>query len=85
MEIPAKASEAAGLLKLTAQDLFQMKVVDEVVEEPIGGAHRDPRRTAELLKEAVVRNLSELRSIAPEDLVRQRYDKFRKMGMFDQL
>ena len=59
----AKASEAAELLKITAQDLFQMKVVDEVVEEPIGGAHRDPRRAAELLKEAVVRNLAEIRNV----------------------
>jgi acetyl-CoA carboxylase carboxyl transferase subunit alpha len=81
----SKASEAADLLKITAQDLFQMKVIDEVVEEPIGGAHRDPRRAAELLKEAVTRNLSELRALAPADLVRLRYEKFRKLGMFDQL
>ncbi len=81
----AKASEAAELLKLTAQDLFQMKVIDEVVEEPIGGAHRDPRRAAELLKEAITRNLGEVKSTPPEDLVRLRYEKFRKLGTFDQL
>jgi len=81
----AKASEAAELLKLTAQDLFQMRVIDEVVEEPIGGAHRDPRRAAELLKEAFIRNLGEVRSMEPGDLVKLRYEKFRKLGMFDQL
>lgn len=81
----AKASEAAELLKLTAQDLFQMRVIDEVVEEPIGGAHRDPRRAAELLKEAFIRNLGEVKSMEPDDLVKLRYEKFRKLGMFDQL
>ncbi len=81
----AKANEAADLLKLTAQDLFQIKVIDEVVEEPIGGAHRDPRRASELLKEAITRNLAEIRNIPPEDMVKLRYEKFRKLGMFDQL
>ncbi|MEK6743745.1 MAG: acetyl-CoA carboxylase carboxyltransferase subunit alpha [Nitrospirota bacterium] len=81
----AKASEAAELLKITAQDLFQMKVVDEVVEEPIGGAHRDPRRAAELLKEAVTRNLAEIRNVPFDDLLKQRYEKFRRIGMFDEI
>ena len=81
----AKASEAAELLKLTAQDLFQMQVIDEVVDEPIGGAHRDPRRATELVKEAVVRNITEVRNVDPQDLVKLRYDKFRKLGMFDQI
>jgi acetyl-CoA carboxylase carboxyl transferase subunit alpha len=81
----SKAYEAADLLRITAQDLFQMNVIDEMIEEPIGGAHRDPRRAAELLKEAITRNLSEIRSTPPGELVRQRYDKFRKLGMFDQI
>jgi acetyl-CoA carboxylase carboxyl transferase subunit alpha len=81
----SKAYEAADLLKITAQDLFQMKVIDEMVEEPIGGAHRDPRRAAELLKEAVTRNLSEIKSVPPAELVRLRYEKFRNLGMFDQI
>ncbi len=80
-----KANEAADLLKITAQDLFQMKVIDEMVEEPIGGAHRDPRRAAELLKEAIYRNLSDIKRIPPPDLVKLRYDKFRNLGMFDQI
>jgi acetyl-CoA carboxylase carboxyl transferase subunit alpha len=81
----AKASEAAELLKITAQDLFQMKVVDEVVEEPIGGAHRDPRRAGELLKEAVVRNLAEIRNVPFDDLLKLRYEKLRRIGMFDEI
>ncbi len=81
----SKASEAADLLKITAQDLFQMNVIDEMVEEPIGGAHRDPRRAAELLKEAISRNLTEIRNMPAEGLIRNRYEKFRKLGTFDQL
>jgi acetyl-CoA carboxylase carboxyl transferase subunit alpha len=81
----AKASEAAELLKITAQDLFQMKVIDEVVEEPVGGAHRDPRRAAELLKEAVVRNLAEIRNIPIDELIKQRYERLRRIGTFDEI
>ena len=81
----SKAYEAAELLKITAQDLFQMNVIDEMIEEPIGGAHRDPRRAAELLKEAITRNLSEIKDLSPAELVRLRYEKFRKLGMFDQI
>jgi acetyl-CoA carboxylase carboxyl transferase subunit alpha len=81
----SKASEAAELLKITAQDLFQMKVIDEVVEEPIGGAHRDARRAAELLKEAITRNLSEIKNTSSDELVKIRYEKFRKLGIYDQL
>jgi acetyl-CoA carboxylase carboxyl transferase subunit alpha len=81
----AKASEAAELLKITAQDLFQMKVIDEVVEEPVGGAHRDPRRAAELLKESVVRNLAEIRNVPIDELIKQRYERLRRIGTFDEL
>ncbi len=81
----SKAYEAADLLKITAQDLFQMNVIDEMIEEPIGGAHRDPRRAAELLKEAITRNLAEIKDLSPAELVRLRYEKFRKLGMFDQI
>lgn len=81
----SKASEAAELLKITAQDLFQMKVIDEVVEEPIGGAHRDPRRAAELLKDAVTRNMAEIRDLPADEIVKMRYEKFRRLGTFDQI
>ena len=81
----AKASEAAELLKITAQDLFQMKVIDEVVEEPIGGAHRDPRRAAELLKESLLRNTSEIRNVPVPDLLGLRYEKLRSIGVYEKI
>jgi len=81
----AKASEAAELLKITAQDLFQMKVIDEVVEEPIGGAHRDPRRAAEMLKEAVTRNMLELVDRSADERLTLRYEKFRRLGTYDEI
>ena len=81
----SKANEAADLLKITAQDLFQMKVIDEVVEEPIGGAHRDPRRAAEFLKEAVIRNLTEIRTKPIDELLKLRYEKLRRIGAFDEI
>ena len=81
----SKANEAADLLKITAQDLFQMKVIDEVVEEPIGGAHRDPRRAAEFLKESVVRNLTEIRTKPIDELLKLRYEKLRRIGAFDEI
>jgi acetyl-CoA carboxylase carboxyl transferase subunit alpha len=81
----SKASEAAELLKITAQDLFQMKIVDEVVEEPVGGAHRDPRRAAELLKEAINRNFAEIRNVPTDELLKQRYERLRRIGTFDEI
>jgi len=80
-----KASEAAELLKITAQDLYQMKVIDEVVEEPVGGAHRDPRRAAELLKESLVRNLTEIRDVPVDELIGKRYEKFRILNRYDEI
>jgi acetyl-CoA carboxylase carboxyl transferase subunit alpha len=81
----SKASEAAELLKITAQDLFQMKIVDEVVEEPVGGAHRVPRRAAELLKEAIIRNFAEIRNVPTDELLKQRYERLRRIGTFDEI
>ncbi|MGQ9645520.1 MAG: acetyl-CoA carboxylase carboxyltransferase subunit alpha [Thermodesulfobacteriota bacterium] len=78
----AKGKVAAESLKLTAPDLYQLGVVDEVVKEPLGGAHRDPRKAAEDLKEAIERHLRELERIDLDDLLKLRYEKFRKMGSF---
>jgi acetyl-CoA carboxylase carboxyl transferase subunit alpha len=73
---------AAESLKLTASDLYRLGVIDEIVKEPLGGAHRDPRRMVETLKEAVERNLRELAKMNMEELLNSRYEKFRKMGTF---
>jgi len=76
----AASPKAAEALKITAGDLKQLGLVDEVVPEPLGGAHLDPVATAENLKAALLRNLAELRTQAPEDRLRSRYAKFRAFG-----
>ncbi len=76
------AEKAADALKLTAKDLLGMKVVDEVVPEPAGGAHRDPPKAAESLGKALRKHLSELVELTPDELVKDRYDKFRALGVF---
>jgi acetyl-CoA carboxylase carboxyl transferase subunit alpha len=73
---------AAESLKLTAADLSRLGVIDEIVEEPLGGAHRDPEGTARILKEVVERHLKELEEMKQEELLTLRYDKFRRMGTF---
>jgi len=73
---------AAESLKLTAADLFRMGVIDEIVKEPLGGAHRNPKGMAETLKEVVERHLRELEKMNMEELLNLRYEKFRKMGTF---
>ena len=78
----AKNTEAAEALKLTAKDLLELGIIDEVIKEPLGGAHRDPEHTAENIKEAIGRNLKELSQLSEEALLKKRYEKFRKMGVF---
>lgn len=80
----ARASEAAAALKLTAQDLLSFGVIDEVVKEPLGGAHCDPGDAAKNIKGCVKKYLIELMKIPKEDLVRLRYEKFRRMGIFEE-
>jgi acetyl-CoA carboxylase carboxyl transferase subunit alpha len=73
---------AADALKLTSKDLLKFGVVDEVIVEPTGGAHREPREMANTLRTYLVRNLRELTRLSSEDLLNQRYQKFRSMGIF---
>ncbi len=75
-----KASEAAEALKLTAQDLLELRLIDAVVEEPLGGAHRGRSTTIGRVGDAIEKHLSELDGISGEDLRRNRRDKFIKMG-----
>ena len=76
----ALREEAAQALKLTAQDALALGVIDKIVPEPTGGAHRGPYETAANLKRAVVEALDELDGISPAELLRARYEKFRFMG-----
>jgi len=78
-----KGKEAAAeSLKMTATDLHRMGVIDEIVKEPLGGAHRNPKGMAETLKEVVERHLKELEKMNMEELLNLRYEKFRRMGTF---
>jgi acetyl-CoA carboxylase carboxyl transferase subunit alpha len=77
-----KGAQAAEALKLTAQDIKGLEVIDEIVKEPLGGAHRDHAAIAGNLAEAISRNLQELKKLGPDELVQGRYDKFRKMSRF---
>jgi acetyl-CoA carboxylase carboxyl transferase subunit alpha len=78
-----KGKEAAAeSLKLTAADLSRLGVIDEIVKEPLGGAHRDPQAMAATLKEVVERHMKELEKMDMEELLRLRYEKFRRMGAF---
>ena len=76
------AAEAAEALKLTANDLLKLKLVDGVIPEPIGGAHHDPNAAAANLKSAIVESLKHLAKIPEKKLLADRYAKFRKIGVF---
>ena len=78
----AQAPKAADALKLTAKDLYGLKVIDEIIPEPSGGAHRNHALVAERVGEAVRRHLDELKLLSGEDLVEDRYQKYRSMGVF---
>ena len=73
---------AAEALKLTAADLMRLEIVDEVLPEPLGGAHRDPAAAATTLKAAVLRHLDRLSGVSPEGLIEGRLRRYRKMGVF---
>src|SRR5207245_2912740 len=75
---------AADALKLTARDLSRLGVIDDIIPEPLGGAHRDHREMANTLKSYLLRYLRELRALAVDDLLEHRYQKFRRMGVFDE-
>jgi len=77
---PDKAADAATAMKVTAQDLLALKVIDAIVPEPVGGAHRDPEATAHALAEAIGRELDALGMLSPAEVVRQREERFLAIG-----
>ena len=76
----AKAEQAANALRITAGDLAEMGIVDEVVAEPEGGAQLDHEATAQLLDPVLYRSLEELAGLSTPELLQRRYQKFRRMG-----
>ncbi|MDH5510612.1 MAG: acetyl-CoA carboxylase carboxyltransferase subunit alpha [Nitrospinota bacterium] len=77
-----KAAEAAKALRMGAKDLLEFGIVDEMIREPLGGAHKDCKAAASILRRALRRNLDELMELSGEELVRLRREKFRQMGSF---
>jgi acetyl-CoA carboxylase carboxyl transferase subunit alpha len=75
---------AADALKMTARDLFKLGIVDDIIAEPLGGAHRDHRDMANILKKYLLRYLRQLVGIPIDDLLEQRYQKFRLMGVYEE-
>ncbi len=78
------ADKAAHALRFTAKDLHSFGIIDEVIQEPLGGAHRDHRRTAATLKASIATALKNLSTLGKEALLEHRYQKFRKIGAFEE-
>jgi len=76
------AEQAADALRFTSHDLLELGIVDTVIQEPLGGAHRDAHQMAARLKGYLVKTLRELSDVSTEKLLEQRYEKFREMGVF---
>src|SRR5882762_3403021 len=80
----AAAAKAAESLKITARDLLELNLADEVVPEPLGGAHQDPAAIAQTLKDILIRDLEELKKLPIPELLKLRYCKFRTYGHFEE-
>ncbi|HEU5184523.1 MAG TPA: acetyl-CoA carboxylase carboxyltransferase subunit alpha [Gemmatimonadaceae bacterium] len=79
---PTMKERAASALRITAQDLYELRVIDEIVPEPPGGAHANHEETAHTLQQALLRHLEELRKYKPDKLVRRRREKYLRMGQY---
>ncbi len=78
----SRSPDAAAALKLTAKDLIEMKIIDGMVKEPLGGAHRDPQEMAANLKNVIKKELASLVTVPKDKLIKTRYDKIRSIGVF---
>lgn len=77
-----KAAEAAAALKITSKDLHQFGIIDEIIPEPLGGAHQDYKLAAQYIKQSILKSLSELMNMSAEELIEQRIEKFQSFGIF---
>ena len=80
-----KGPQAADALKITSEDLLRLGLIDEILPEPLGGNHSDPLKATQTLKEALVKGLADLSALTPDQRRELRYEKFRKMGKFNEL
>ena len=81
---PETKAAAAQALKFTAPNLLELGVIDEIIPEPLGGAHRDHRAIATTLKQSLLKNLKTLSAIPTHELPERRYEKFRRIGVFEE-
>ena len=79
---PELRERTASSLRITAPDLFELRIIDEIIPEPPGGAHADQAATAKSVQEALCRHVDELRDLRPEKLIRRRREKYLRMGQF---
>jgi acetyl-CoA carboxylase carboxyl transferase subunit alpha len=79
-----KRDQAAAAMKLTARDLLELQVIDEILPEPVGGAHTDWEATARVVRAALRRHLDELAGLGPDELVLDRLRKYRRMGRWEE-
>ena len=77
---PKKMLDAAKAMKLSAKDLLDLKVIDEIIQEPLGGAHRDKKLVLDNVKNSILNNLENFKDISPEDVLNQRKNRFLKIG-----
>ncbi|HEY9878956.1 MAG TPA: acetyl-CoA carboxylase carboxyl transferase subunit alpha [Leptolyngbyaceae cyanobacterium] len=80
----SRSAQAAEALKITAWDLKNLGILDELLPEPVGGAHAEPVKASLILKEALLQHLDTLSQLSPKELQRLRYEKFRKIGVFSE-
>ena len=76
--------QAAEALKLTAKDMKKLGLVDEIIKEPVGGAHRDREKTFDIVAKAITKSFEEFKKLSPKDLVDQRMEKYSNMGVFNE-
>jgi acetyl-CoA carboxylase carboxyl transferase subunit alpha len=81
---PEMHERAARALRITAPDLFELRVIDEIIPEPAGGAHSNHEIAARAVQESIIRHLEELRHLKPDKLLRRRREKFLRMGQFSE-
>jgi len=78
----SRSPDAASALKLTAKELLELGLIDGIIKEPLGGAHRNPHETAENIKAAIKREIASLKGVSKDKIVESRYAKFRSIGIF---
>jgi acetyl-CoA carboxylase carboxyl transferase subunit alpha len=80
----SRSEEAANALKLTSRDLLGLGIIDGIVPEPLGGAHREPEMVYEGVRQAIRKNMAELYSLSPSERVERRLDKYSRMGVYSE-